>query len=406
MLSAAAIACFCAAVYRSQQYGALSGSTVLRYEEPSLTIEAVKDALDTARAHEGKVQEAALWSEYENQAVSNEWGRDARLRVIHIYGDGEQAYPMHFMAGAYPVGEDAAGCAVDQKAADALFGSQNVLGNTLTWQGMPYIVRGVLTGMEGVVVIQADEADANKFDTLALITPPGSNGREAVDSFVSSGGIVMPDAILDVPFWTQFVRALAVLPAWIIAITLIVKMAAHTIRLRAAPILCLCATVVTIAVAAVMLYAAKFSPPVPDRFIPTRWSDFSFWKDLAAQLRTHARQARSVDALISDYMRIQAVIGCGIFSVCSTVCFAGAMVLRPSFSLRKCLFVEFFIVGLTFLFLLLFAITGKPINAPRALWLTWALYIVLASVFQGDFRQLGTDNIYDNRLENKFIEKY
>jgi hypothetical protein len=186
MFSAVAITCFCAAVYQSQRYGALSGSTVLRYEEPSLTIEAVKDALDTVQAHGGKVHDVALWSEYEDQDVSNEWDRDARLRAIHIYGDGQRAYPRNFMAGNYPARGDAAGCAVDQKAADALFGSQNVLGNTLTWQGMPYIVRGVLSGMEGVVVIQAGDADTSQFDTLALVTPPDSNGREAAESFVTS----------------------------------------------------------------------------------------------------------------------------------------------------------------------------------------------------------------------------
>lgn len=389
LLSSVAIICFSGAVYQAQRFAGLSGSVLARYKEPSLIINEVEDALENARAHTGTVLDATLWLRYEDQSVLNEWNREVTLPVLLVNGDGKLAYPSYYMMGDSPVRGDAKGCAVDQKAADALFGSQNVLGNVLAWEGHLYIIRGIIKGMDGIVIIQADEGDERKFNTLALRVPPEANGREVVESFVFSNGLAMPDAILDAPFRIQFMEAVALLPAWIIAITLIVKMITRTVRLRATPILCLCAAIATVAIAAIILYAAQFSPPWPERFIPTKWSDFTFWKELISQWQVHARQIRSIDALISDRMRNNIAVNCVFLSASAVACFTGAMAIKLSFSLRRWLIASFWTVVLTFLLLLLFSALLKPVDAPMALWLTWVLYMLLISIYQDSFHYTG-----------------
>lgn len=385
LLSAVAIVCFCGAVYQSQCFAALSGSVLLRYREPSLMIEAVEGALENAPAH-GTVLDATLWSEYESQPVSNEWDREARLRVLLAYGDTKRAYPVNCKEGVHPARGDAEGCAVDRAAAYALFGSRDVLGSALTWQGERYVVRGVLEGMRGIVLVQAGEKDTRAFANLALAVSPDVNGREAAESFSLMNGFGIPDAIQDAPFCVQFADALALLPAWVVAAALIINMISRTVGLRTNPVLCLGAAAITAAAAALMLYASQFSPPFPERYIPTRWSDFSFWKGLAAQWKIHAGQLRSVDPLIADGMRGDAVIGCGILSAAAAACFAGAMALRPAFSLCRWMFAEFVGIGVTFLAMAAFSAMGKPVEPPRALWLTWVLYLMLAPFLSEAYR--------------------
>lgn len=388
LLSTVATVCFCMAIYQYQHFAALSDCVNVRYLQPSLTIEAVQQALQNEHEHKGDVVDATLWSESKAQAVTGEQERIELLRVLFVYGDASRAYNSPFLSGTYPAIGDEIGCAVDQKAADVLFGGKNVLGNTLSVQGKSYIVRGVFEGLQGVVIVQADDEDESKFGAISLAVLPNVNGRETAQTFLLSNGLMMPTAVIDAPFLVQFARALALLPAWIIALVLVARMILRTIRLRTFPLHFLAYAAVTMGGAVLMFYAAQFFFVVPDRLIPTMWADFSFWSRIIEQMRSYAEQARTVELLLSDRIRNNAIALCGTFSCCAAMLYLGAMSVKVTFSIRQWLVVELWTIVATFMTLLLFSSMGLLVDAPRALWLTWALYIAIASILNLEHHSL------------------
>ena len=85
LLSCAAIFLFCAALYQAQRFTALSDCVQARFQEPALTIEALRKGLENARKYKGDVTDATIWDERKDQRVSGAQSRSAALRVLLVY---------------------------------------------------------------------------------------------------------------------------------------------------------------------------------------------------------------------------------------------------------------------------------------------------------------------------------
>ena len=129
------------ASFLAQHAGELSHGAVIRWKagggiSPVQLLRAERYAREDGGA---AVPAAALWREHREGYVEGGAGRcSTSAAVLELFGDGGEVWPAAFRYGNYPAKGDETGCAVDEAAADALWGSARVVGPAVLWKGKTY----------------------------------------------------------------------------------------------------------------------------------------------------------------------------------------------------------------------------------------------------------------------------
>lgn len=281
----AALLCWAGALSGAQRAGELSRSVGVRFAQDALTMAQWNQA---GRNWTEDGPGTALWAERGEQSLTGI--RPASAKVTEVAGDIQLVMGGRLLAGNWPAPDDKRGCAVSRAAADALWGDPAPLGCAMEWAGEQYFVRAVYEG-EGVVVQASEEDGERRYSSLELLFPEAGNGREAAGRFLSENGFPEARAILDGPFLSQCLSWLVLLPAWVLVSTVAIRWLKLVLRTRKRALLCLMVSAAGALALAAMLWAAQFQLFLPERWIPSRWSDFSFWTKLAREIGEQIRQA-------------------------------------------------------------------------------------------------------------------
>ena len=311
------------ASFLAQRAGELSRGAVIRWEagggiSPVQLLRAERYAREDGGA---AVPTAALWREHREGYVEGGAGRcSTSAAVLELFGDGGEVWPAAFRYGNYPARGDETGCAVDEAAADALWGSARVVGQAVLWKGKTYYVRGVMKGSGGLLLGQGGE-DAEPWPNLLL---------------------------------RLFQRGRA---------------------LTAAPLLLVCYLPPALLGAGAVLWCAGAPWSVPERFIPTRWSDFEFWVRLFSGGMEKLRGYLTLAAVQRDLRYGALAAGCALLSLTALALAvlaaerAGVRTERV-FAVRACA-----VWALTFGIALVFAPFGG-VKVERPLWLLPAAWLL------------------------------
>lgn len=311
------------ASFLAQRAGELSRGAVIRWEagggiSPVQLLRAERYAREDGGA---AVPTAALWREHREGYVEGGAGRcSTSAAVLELFGDGGEVWPAAFRYGNYPARGDETGCAVDEAAADALWGSARVVGQAVLWKGKTYYVRGVMKGSGGLLLGQGGE-DAEPWPNLLL---------------------------------RLFQRGRA---------------------LTAAPLLLVCYLPPALLGAGTVLWCAGAPWSVPERFIPTRWSDFEFWVRLFSGGMEKLRGYLTLAAVQRDLRYGALAAGCALLSLTALALAvlaaerAGVRTERV-FAVRPCA-----VWALTFGIALVFAPFGG-VKVERPLWLLPAAWLL------------------------------
>ncbi|MDO5601727.1 MAG: hypothetical protein Q4G07_03065 [Oscillospiraceae bacterium] len=230
-------------------------------------------------------------------AVLWRWEKDALFDkaksadVLLYYGEGAYVYPASFVEGGYPSAVEERGLALSVPLADALFGSQkDLLGQPVEYAGETYYVRGIFKSEE-MFAMAASPPDKNgpSYTGVAL-TGPGSKQEALV--FMRGSGLREPEIFLDFPLLVQIAWLLAWLGPCVGGCMLLWR----GLRARGVPRRWIGYVLFIVA----CLGCGTFLSFLPAWLVPSRWSDFTFWSDLASQFGQDARQWLSLGADIHD----------------------------------------------------------------------------------------------------------
>ena len=311
------------ASFLAQHAGELSHGAVIRWKagggiSPVQLLRAERYAREDGGA---AVPAAALWREHREGYVEGGAGRCSTSAAgLELFGDGGEVWPAAFRYGNYPARGDETGCAVDEAAADALWGSARVVGQAVLWKGKTYYVRGVMKGSGGLLLGQGGE-DAEPWPNLLL---------------------------------RLFQRGRA---------------------LTAAPLLLVCYLPPALLGAGTVLWYAGAPWSVPERFIPTRWSDFEFWVRLFSGGMEKLRGYLTLAAVQRDLRYGALAAGCALLSL-TALALAVLAAERAGVRTERVLAVRACAVwALTFGIALVFAPFGG-VKVERPLWLLPAAWLL------------------------------
>ncbi len=253
------------------------------------------DALQKGNRSE-LLPEFCIWGQKDGVSITNQdLERNVQADEILLCGNPELVFEDCRMLDR----EDTDGCLVDEKTAWELFGSLDVAGQKLTCDGKDYTIRGVIPGNKKIFAILADagqtkpaagmepetamepntgmESEKNVLNRITLAKPEGKTVQELYSEW--NNRYDMSAKLMDL----ELLGGMSGLCMLLVPVTGFFcigwqlyrqfRKQEHLLRK------------VGIAVLAVLILTGfciflKHQVQIPDEYIPTRWSDFSFWSTL------------------------------------------------------------------------------------------------------------------------------
>lgn len=269
----------------------------LRYAAP-LTEAQLRRAEETAA--QDAVYGLTFWRE--ETGTLTRGSQSAAASAVVYNGEGADCYPARFVCGGYPGAGDAAGCAISSGAAWRLFGSEDVVGQPVTWNGQAYRVRGVFKEEKTVALLGAGVQDG--FDNVELAGTPAGDAREEALNFAAKAGFGAPDQLCYGPSLAAFAEFCCLLPLLWAAVCLL---AAGLRKSRGLPPLWRQVLWFGLALGFALCLPWVLQS-LPGWLVPARWSDFSFWTGLAETLGERLREWFALRPMLKDVLAKQAML--------------------------------------------------------------------------------------------------
>lgn len=280
VISLCALILWYGAVIAQKQAAWFDDSASVRWEDGlGVSPRQISQVLDWQREDGGTPPPLALWRTHADQYLYGDLHPAPAVgKVLEYYGEITRLLPCRFRSGFWPVNQQ--GCVIDEGIAYFLWGdAEDVLGRTLRWDNGTWYVRGVVEGTAGLAVFPAEATSEIPFSGLWLDLSADSGGSLAAEQLLRKYRLPM-GTVTDLGLFVWLVRIMAALPAFFLWGWIISRIIARLWRIRHTRILLLLSLPMLAVEAAAVSWAAG-SLPIPERFLPTRWSDGAFWSELA-----------------------------------------------------------------------------------------------------------------------------
>lgn len=237
-------------------------------------------ALQRQKEDGGSAPPVTLWNMQQEQLITGDvQSRVAMVNSIEYCGDIARLYQGQFQRGYWP--GDAAGCVVDTVVAHTLWGSADVIGRSLNWNGTTWYVRGVLLGNDGIAFFPTSETEEAEFSGMLMdlseANAGGLTAEQLLNQYQLPGG-----TITDMGLYLWLAEVMAALPAFFLWASFLVEIIKCLWVLRRMKLMQLLTAPLFILAAMLISAAAGLSWNLPERFLPTRWTELYFLEGAGA----------------------------------------------------------------------------------------------------------------------------
>lgn len=270
------------------------------------------------------IEDMVLFCEGERiQAQNINMGRTAEVKRTETAGGMHLAAPGKLAGGSFVTDSDRNGCVISEKAAEELFGSRECIGGKFEMEGKAYIVRGVIKEKESLCMVQGEEGKEYPYIRVSAPGLPVSYVRQLLagylpDAYGEAGGNGESPWVSEGDLYVGLGRLAACLPIWAALIFGLLKCKRDMECLdgmkREA---CRIAWYVAgfAGICTLLLLSVRFS----DDYIPTAWSDFSFWSELVIQKAGEVRRLLGEPLVMADEGMLLSLAGLAAVSAAGTV---------------------------------------------------------------------------------------
>lgn len=269
------------AMIRAQTLMSAYSGVSVRMSDSAVTLKQLKKILPTEEA-DGLVLTAAWTRSDPLTAKAASMQTSTVLSMAAVYGDMRRTEPlMTLLCGSIPAEDDADGCLIDVQSALALFRSAEPIGAMLSVDGCAYTVRGVVKAYAPTLFVR-DENRA--YDHLEFATEDVSLGEIHVDAYLNKYALEGSHVVIQSGLYARIAWGLVFLPIVFVLFWIAIWIA----RLIHADYACRgkrCWKLLLLSLAAMgaLVPGAVILRKTfywPQSFLPTRASDFSFWRIL------------------------------------------------------------------------------------------------------------------------------
>lgn len=266
------------AFYYIQEIYSRYPSVSIRLEQEQLTKSFLKQVIERERGESSQeLLAVTAWNMSDNQTILNtELNRESKVSLITVFGDMNTVYPIELMEGSIPSPDDYVGCLIDEQTAYAMFGTVHTVGCLLTYQDDTYCIRGIIKSDIPICLIQEEDENC-AYSNLELTYADVQSGDQTAGTFLLRGGVKEAGILLEGGFYAKLLQSAALLPAWFLVLCLLLGMLPGLWRRRTVPVQALVSILILLAVWGLLRWVLELKLFIPQRLIPTSWSDLDFW---------------------------------------------------------------------------------------------------------------------------------
>lgn len=301
LLSLAALIIWGSGIYYGQYINEHYQSVSIQMKEDTVSEQKLMTALKYEEVKNSiNIPHISAWNRLEEQTTTNkELGISYKTQLIEVYGDIRQVYPMKLTKGNLLTPEDYEGCMVDQEVAYKLFGTVDPVGNTITYKNKQYYIRGIIKSPESVFFIRINDKK-HTYNNIELVYEDKENGQELANAFMTQNNLAGSYTVIDGSFYAGILDRLYKVPAWFLGFYMLYQILKVIWKRRTLPLQVFVLLLGFLSVWMVLKWLLEFQIYIPERFIPTKWSDFSFWIEKYKEFRKHIEQMEYLTPTIKD----------------------------------------------------------------------------------------------------------
>lgn len=291
--------CFMDAGYYKEFFSSVS----IRDHKTGISKASLIESIEQERAVSTKDNSDSLlsltaWKTEEGAELTNPYlGRKTKALAVTLWGNMKDTIPMSLLSGNYVYQEDYNGCVVDSKTAYKLFGTITAVNNELQYKNNTYIVRGVVKSSVPIFLLQSSKR-SESFSNLEIKILKNGKGREEMyaTAFLAGSGLTDNYTLIDGYFYGNFISSALLMPLWLVFICVFICFlykclhSKHFLNKELLPY----AVITLLTLFLLILLYIKTGNPLSFslKFIPTRWSDFSYLKKVITTLKEQIGQLR------------------------------------------------------------------------------------------------------------------
>jgi hypothetical protein len=316
ILSLAVFIIWGSGIYYGQYIKENYQSVSIRMKSDEVTKHMLLRALENEKEKGAKeIPGITAWNRLEDQVIENqELYTKSKVHLIEVYGDVKQVYPIELTSGSIPASDDYQGCLIDDNSAYELFHTSDAVGNFLTYQNKRYCIRGIIISQDSLCIFPVYE-DNKTYSNLELVYEDKENGKKLAEEFMLQNSLGSSYTCIEGCFYANLLRILYRAPAWFLGFVLLVRILRFLWYRRSLPLQVLALVLLFIVVWTALRWLMEFQLYIPERLIPTKWSDFTFWTE---KYRSFQNQRREITYLMpnpKDVILIQYVRRCINYSL-------------------------------------------------------------------------------------------
>ena len=260
----------------------------------------IKEAFQQGKTETGQPLDFCIWGREEDVLLTNgNLSGQAQADAILLCGNPE----LVFGDSRLPAPEDTEGCLTDEKTAWELFGSLDVVGKEITCQEKTYTIRKVIAGQEPFIAFQvnhlSEKGQKKSFqDSKTDVTAGSTEGKRGQEELLDRMEVSLPEHVSagDLPsicmsqlgispeiLDLELLRGIGGACLLLAPVTVSIFFARYLWRQyraenslpeKAAAAGC------CLLLGVLLVFFLKNQVHIPDAYIPSRWSEFSFWSNL------------------------------------------------------------------------------------------------------------------------------
>ena len=227
-----------------------------------------------------------FWRQEENCNIhAQEVGRSDEVDVLTTAGQTGILFRENSVLGE----EDTKGCLLSQDVAQRVFGSENILGNDVYINGENYEIRGVLKSVEGLAVVRKkavmqtgtdleQEGQTTGFDRVKVKNQEGKSTKEMRNLLETRYGV--DGTVLDLPLLGGICQAAVWILPLVFCLHFLVWLLHNSKSAEKRGEKYLWGGIAAV-FTVLVLYLAVKQISIPKEIVPSRWSDFTFFSNLA-----------------------------------------------------------------------------------------------------------------------------
>ena len=169
--------------------------------------------------------------------------------------------------------DDIKGCLIDEETAYKLFGSNDVIGNTIIYDNREFIIRGIHRAMEDTIIMKAESDSKDKIQ--GLLIDISNDGIKNI-KLISERYGVKEYGVNSTVYYNLGKMCTSLLPL-IILLIIVCSDLKKAIEIKDRPVLFIFSIMMIIVWIIAFFCITRYKISIPVDILPNKWSDFDYW---------------------------------------------------------------------------------------------------------------------------------